>query len=149
MKHNVPLYDVLPCKMTLTLTTQNVQLHEIHMHAKNQVAMLNISKVLKKVKVLVKVLDTLTDTYNERQAKKPWSFDPGIKIKKGCFPIIKIKKSPKIWTKFLKLCQIFPQWTQQLVYEVIIQQFNSLALYDINFRKQLTCNYEQCLCFYL
>ena len=31
---------------TLPFTTQNVQLHEIHMHAKYQVAMINIAKVM-------------------------------------------------------------------------------------------------------
>jgi len=61
VKHNFPLYDVWPWRMTLTLwgwpwpfTTQNVQLHEIHMHAKYPVAIFNIAKVMANIKAWCK-----------------------------------------------------------------------------------------------
>jgi len=53
------------------------------MHAKNQVAMFNIAKVMMKVKVLVKVLGhththTWTHTMTDRpKTIYPRSFDPG------------------------------------------------------------------------
>ena len=47
------------------MTTQNVQLHEMHMHAKNEVAMLNIAKVMTKVKVLGQT-DRVTDRMTDR-----------------------------------------------------------------------------------
>jgi len=64
-------------------TTQNVQLHEIHMHAKYQVAILNIEKVMANVKVFGRtdrrhIFDiwpwrmTLTFTFHHSKCAAPW-----------------------------------------------------------------------------
>jgi hypothetical protein len=58
-------------------TTQNVQLHEIHMHAKYQVAIFNNAKVIAKLKPRLK----FWDTHNEWQTDRPKQYAPNLSIR--------------------------------------------------------------------
>ena len=65
-------FDLEGWPWPLPFTTQNVQLHEIHMHAKYQVAIFNIAKVM----ILTHIFDLwpwkMTLTFHHSKCGAPW-----------------------------------------------------------------------------
>jgi hypothetical protein len=109
VKHYVPIYLVFDLEgwpWPWPFTSQNVQLHEIHMHAKYQVAIFNIAKVYIKWAILTHIYDlwpwrmTLTLTFQHWKCAAPWDTHAcHIWSCVNIFNIAKVMANVKVWRK--------------------------------------------------